>query len=94
MIPNQILGIPIIEQAPAGDFVAAEEIEFYSQLRCAIDRLRCPACGSLNYTTTLFVLSASNEAITECRDCGNVGTEAVPGSVEGVLAFLSHYLLA
>jgi len=49
MIPNQILGIPIIEAAAPGNFVAQQERELFSQIQVAIDMLRCPSCGSLNY---------------------------------------------
>jgi len=75
MIPNQILGIPVIERAAPGDFVTQQERELYSQIQVAIDLLRCPLCGSLNYQTTLFVFSAGIEKMIECRDCGNVREE-------------------
>ena len=61
MIPNQILGIPIIEEAAPSGFPAQQEREFYSQIQAAIDMLRCPWCGSLNYETTLFVFSTGIE---------------------------------
>lgn len=93
MIPNQILGIPSIEAAAPGDFVAAEERELYSQIQLAIDMLRCPACGSLNFETTLFVFYASVETMIECRNCGNVDTEMLLDDT-GPLAFLSHHAIA
>jgi hypothetical protein len=94
MIPNQILGIPVVEEDAPGVFVAAEDRELYSQIQLAIDKLRCPECGSLNFTTTLLVFSASVEKMTKCRNCGNVETEILPGNVAGLLAFLSRYAIA
>src|SRR5271166_4374227 len=61
MVPHNILGIPIIERAAPGGFVAQQERELNSQLQAAIDMLRCPSCGSLNYETTLFVFSTGIE---------------------------------
>ena len=75
MIPNQILGIPIIEEAAPGGFPAQQERELYSQIRAAIDMLRCPSCGSLNYQTTWFVFLASVEEMIECHNCGSVHQE-------------------
>jgi hypothetical protein len=88
MIPNQILGIPIIEEAAPSDFVAEKERELYSQIRLAIDMLRCPSCGSLNYETTLFVFSTGIEKMVECRNCGNVHEEILDDNASKLLAFL------
>ena len=88
MIPNQILGIPIIEEAAPSGFVAEIERELYSQIRVAIDMLRCPSCRSLNHETTLFVFSAGVEKMIECRDCGNVHEEMLYDDVKGLLGFL------
>ncbi len=88
MIPNQFLGIPIIEEAAPSGFVAQIERELDSQLRAAIDRLRCPSCGSLNYQTTLFVFSTGVEKMVECRNCGNVYEEMLDDNASGLLAFL------
>jgi hypothetical protein len=92
MLPNSILGIPIIEQAAPGNYVAAEERELFSQLRQAIDMLRCPACGSLNYETTLFVFSTRIEKLIECRQCGVVHEELLDD--DGLLGFVPRYLAA
>jgi transposase-like protein len=92
MIPNQLLGIPIIEEAAPGSFVAQQERELYSQIQVAIDMLRCPACGSLNYQTTLFVFSTGVERMVECRDCGNMYEEALDDDAGRLLAFLPHRL--
>ena len=81
MIPNQILGIPIIEEAAPGNLVAQQEREFCSQIQAAIDLLRCPLCGSLNYQTTLFVFSTGVEKMVECRNCGNVYEEMLDNNV-------------
>ena len=88
MIPNQILGIPIIEEAAPSGFPSQQERELYSQIQAAIDVLRCPSCGSLNYQTTLFVFSASVEKMVECRDCGNVHQEILYNDFRGLLGFL------
>ncbi len=88
MIPNQILGIPIIEEAAPSGFPAQQERELYSQIQAAIDRLRCPSCGSLNYQTTLFVFSTGIEKMVECRNCGNVHQEILHNDVRGLLGFL------
>ena len=42
MLPNHILGTPIIEEAAPGDFVAQQEREVRAQLQAAIDMLRLP----------------------------------------------------
>ncbi len=81
MIPNQILGIPIIEEAAPANLVAQQEREFCSQIQAAIDLLRCPLCGSLNYQTTLFVFSTGVEKMVECRNCGNVYEEMLDDNV-------------
>lgn len=94
MMPNRILGIPTIEEAAPANFVAAEEAELQSQIRVAIDRMRCRMCGSLNYATTLFVFRASVEKMMECRNCGNVAREMLYEDDDGPLAFLSRYELA
>jgi len=88
MIPNQFLGIPIIEEAAPSGFPAQQEREFYSQIQAAIDMLRCPSCGSLNYQTTLFVFSTGVEKMVECRNCGNVHEEILYNDVRGLLGFL------
>lgn len=89
MIPNQIFGIPNIEEAAPSGFPALQERELYSQIRAAIDMLRCPACGSLNYQTTLFVFSAGVEKMIECDDCGDVHQEMLDDTGK-LLAFLPH----
>lgn len=88
MIPNQLLGIPIIEEAAPSGFLAQQEREIYSQIQAALDMLRCPSCGSLNYQTTLFVFAASVEKMIECRNCGNVHQEILYNDVRGLLGFL------
>ena len=88
MLPNQILGIPIIEEAAPSGFPAQQERELYSQIQAAIDMLRCPACRSLNYQTTLFVFSSTVEKMIECGNCGNVHQEILYNDVEGLLGFL------
>ena len=88
MIPNNILGIPIIEEAAPSGFPAQQERELYSQIQAAIDMLRCPECGSLNYQTTLFVFSSGVEKMIECRNCGNVHQEMLYNGVKGLLGFL------
>ena len=93
MIPNQILGIPIIEEAAPSGFAAELEPELHSQLRVAIDMLRCPSCGSLNYETTLFVFSAGVEKMVECRNCGNVHEELLDAHGRGLLAFLPQTIV-
>jgi hypothetical protein len=90
MFPNQILGIPIIEEAAPSNFPAQQEREFYSQIQAAIDMLRCPSCGSLNYQTTLFVFSTGVEKMVECRNCGNVHEEMLADNAGKLLAFLPH----
>ena len=40
MIPNQILGIPIIEEAAPGDYVAQVDRQLHSEIQAAIDLLR------------------------------------------------------
>lgn len=92
MIPNQILGIPIIEAAAPGNFVAQQERELYSQIQVAIDMLRCPSCGSLNYQTTLFVFSTGVEKMVECRNCGNVHEEMLDDNAQDLLAFLPRII--
>jgi ribosomal protein S27E len=88
MLPCQFLGIPIIEEAAPSGFPAQQEREIYSQLQAAIDMLRCPSCGGLNYETTLFVFAASVEKMVECRNCGNVHREILYNDVRGLLGFL------
>jgi len=88
MVPYRILGIPIREEAAPSGFVAEREPELHSQLQAAIDVLRCPSCGSLNYDTTLFVLSSGVEKMVECRSCGGVHEETLGDNVDGLLAFL------
>jgi uncharacterized Zn finger protein len=88
MTPNQILGIPIIEEAAPSGFPAQQQRELYSQIRAAIDMLRCTSCGSLNYETTLFVFAANVEKMIECRNCGSVHQEMLYNDVEGLLGFL------
>lgn len=88
MFPDQILGIPIIEEAAPSGFPSQQERELFSQIQAAIDMLRCPVCGSLNYETTLFVFSAGIEKMVECRNCGNVQQEMVYTDVKGLLGFL------
>jgi len=88
MIPNQFLGIPIIEEAAPANLVAQQERELYSQIQVAIDLLRCPSCGSLNYETTLFVFSTGVEKMVECRNCGNVREEMLDANASELLAFL------
>ena len=88
MIPNHILGIPIIEQAAPADFVTQQERELCSQIQFAIDMLRCPLCGSLNYQTTLFVFTTGVEKMVECRNCGNVREEMLDANASELLAFL------
>jgi len=92
MIPNQILGIPIIEEAAPSGFVAEIERELYSQIRVAIDMLRRPSCGSLNYQTTLFVFSSGVEKMVECRNCGNVHEEMLDDNASQLLAFLPRII--
>jgi len=92
MIANQFLGIPIIEEAAPSGFAAEIERELYSQLRVAIDSLRCPSCGSLNYQTTLFVFSTGIEKLVECRNCGNVHEEIVDDNASQLLAFLPRII--
>ena len=93
MIPNQILGIPIIEQAAPGNFVSQQERELFSQIQVAIDMLRCPSCGSLNYQTTLFVFSTGVEKMVECRNCGNVHEEMLDDDASELLAFLPYTIV-
>jgi hypothetical protein len=88
MIPQQILGIPIIEEAAPSGFAAQREPELYAQIQTAIDRLRCPSCGSLNYETTLFVFTAVVEKVIECRNCGNVRQAMLYNDAKGLLGFL------
>ena len=90
MIPKQILGIPVIEQAAPGNFVSQQERELFSQIQVAIDTLRCPLCGSLNYQTTLFVFSSGVEKMIECRNCGHVHDEMLDDNAGELLAFLPH----
>ncbi len=92
MFQNQILGIPIIEEAAPSGFPAQQEREIYSQIQAAIDMLRCPSCGSLNYETTLFVFSRGIEKRIECRNCGNSQEERLDGSNFEHLRFLPRYL--
>src|SRR5271165_902701 len=92
MIPNHIFGIPIIELAAPSHYVSRVERELFSQLRRAIDMLRCPSCGSLNYETTLFVFSTGVEKLIECRQCGNIRQERSDDQVDGLLGFLPQYL--
>jgi ribosomal protein S27E len=93
MIPNQVLGIPIVEAAAPSGFAAQQERELYSQIQAAIDRLRCPSCRSLNYETTLFVFAASVEKMVECRNCGNVHGEILYNDVKGLLGFLPRRIV-
>ncbi len=93
MFLNQVLCIPIIEWAAPSGFPAQQEPELYSQLRAAIDMLRCPGCGSLNYETTLFVFRSGIEKMIECRGCGAVheellGEETSGEEADDLLAFL------
>jgi hypothetical protein len=92
MIPNQILGIPIIERPAPGDFVARQEHQRHSQLQAAIDALRCSLCGSLNYETTLFVFKTGIEKMTECRNCGAVREECLRDEPGELLAFLPRLI--
>ena len=94
MIPNQLLGIPIIEEAAPSNLVAQQEREFYAQMRVAIDMLRCPSCGSLNYQTTLLVFSAGVEKMVECRNCGNVHEEMLDDDAREQFAFLARHATA
>ncbi len=87
MLPNHILGIPILEEAAPGDFVAQQEREVRAQLQAAIDMLRCASCGSLNYETTLFVFTSGVEKMVECRNCGFIHEEMLPENVVGQLGF-------
>ncbi len=93
MFQNQILGIPIIEEAAPSGFPAQQEREIYSQIQAAIDMLRCPSCGSLNYETTLFVFSRGIEKLIECRNCGNVHEEMLEDDGGELLGFLSHAII-
>jgi hypothetical protein len=88
MTPNQILGIPIIEEAAPSGFPAQQDRKLYSQIQASIDMLRCPSCGSLNYQTTLFVFAASIERMVECRICGRVHQDILYNDVRGLLGFL------
>jgi hypothetical protein len=88
MIPKQILGIPIIEEAAPSGFAAQQDRELHSQLKASIDRLRCPSCGSLDYETTLFVFRAVVEKMIECRNCGDVHQAMLFNDVGGLLGFL------
>jgi hypothetical protein len=90
MLPNNILGIPIIEEAAPSGFAAEKDRELYTQLRLAIDLLRCSSCGSLNYQTTLFVFSTGIEKLIECRNCGNTHDELLDGKVASLLGFLPY----
>ena len=91
MIPNQFLGIPIIEEAAPSAFPAQEERELDAHIRLAIDKFRCPACGSLNAEMTLFVFSTGVEKLTECRNCGNEQREIVdPAPTLGFLRLLQQ----
>ena len=93
MIPNQFLGIPIIEEAAPSGFPAQLERELYSQIQAAIDMLRCPVCGSLNYQTTLFVFSRGVEKMIECRNCGSVHDEMLADNAGELLAFLPREIV-
>jgi DNA-directed RNA polymerase subunit RPC12/RpoP len=93
MIPNRILGIPIIEAAAPSDFVAEQDRELYAQIRAAIDMLRCPTCGSLNYQTTLFVFSTGIEKMIECRNCNSVHAEMLDVHAMGHLDFLTRSII-
>ena len=88
MIPYHVLGIPILEEAAPSGFAAEREPELHSQLQAAIDRLRCPSCGSLNYEITLFVFSTSIEKLVECRNCGASREEMLVDASNQLLAFL------
>ncbi len=88
MNPNQILSIPIIEEAAPSGFAAQQERELHLQLQAAIDLLRCPSCGSLNHETTLFVFPAVVEKMIECRHCGDVRRAMLYNDVCGLLGFL------
>lgn len=93
MIPYHVLGIPILEETAPSGFAAEREPELHSQLRAAIDRLRCPSCGSLNYETTLFVFSASIEKLVECRNCGASHEEMLADDSHQLLAFLPDIIV-
>jgi hypothetical protein len=69
-------------------FAAQQERELYSQLQAAIDRLRCPSCGSLNYETTLFMLPAVVEKMIQYRNCGDVRQAVLYNDFRGLLGFL------
>ena len=90
MIPYQFLGIPIIEEAAPSGFPTQQERELHSQIQAAIDMLRCPSCGSLNYETTLFVFSTGIEKMVECRNCGNVQQEMLYNDVAGATRISSQ----
>ncbi len=94
MVPYHILGIPIREEAAPSGFVAERETEQHSQLQAAIDVLRCPSCGSLNYDTTLFVLSSGVERLVECRGCGGVHEETLGDEADGLLGFLPQAVIS
>ena len=89
---NNFLGIPNIEEAAPSGFASQAERELYAQIQAAIDRLRCPWCGSLAFETTLFVFSTGVEKLIECRACGNAHEE-MPGKRTGHLAFLTGTIL-
>jgi hypothetical protein len=93
MVPFRILGIPIIEEAAPGDFVAQTEREIYSQVQLAIDALRCPLCGSLNYEITLLVFSTGVEKLLECHNCGGMHEEMLSDRAAGLLAFLPEIIV-
>jgi hypothetical protein len=93
MVPFQILGIPIIEDGAPSDFVAQTERDVYSHVQVAIDALRCPMCGSLNYEITLLVFSTHVEKLLECRNCGGLHEEALAERFHALLAFLSDVIV-
>ena len=93
MIPYHVLGIPILEEAAPSGFVAEREPELHSQLQAAIDMLRCPLCGSLNYETTLFVFSTGIEKLIECRNCGASHEELLVDPSNQLLAFLPDIIV-
>jgi len=93
MALNQILSIPIIEEAAPSDFPARVDRELRPAIQIAIDMLRCPACGSMNYDSRLFVLTSGVLNSVACRGCGNVRDEILDKSSENLLPFLSSGII-
>jgi hypothetical protein len=93
LVPHRILGIPILEEAAPSGVVSEREPELYAQLQAAIDVLRCPSCGSLNYETTLFVFSTGVERMVECHNCGGIHVELLSDRSHGLLAFLPDIIV-